>query len=85
MNNKSLGPFSEFRLNQVDGNPLDVLLQTKKRPRTPEYVTGREKKKRIVPLDKKLIESRYKTAMDTFGINTVQGVESLKINVRTRQ
>lgn len=81
MNNKSLGVFSELRLNQVDGNPLD-LLQTKKRPNEPQYITGRERKKRIVPLDKKLIDGRYKASMNTFGTNMAQGFESLQINVR---
>ncbi|KAI7873561.1 hypothetical protein K492DRAFT_175664 [Lichtheimia hyalospora FSU 10163] len=81
-NKESLGPFSRFRLNQVDSNPLDYSHKTSKRPHQEEYVKSREQKRRIVPIDKRLIQNRENDASDTFGAEVTAGIRRLDIHVK---
>lgn len=86
VNQKSQGFLVDFRLNQVDNHPLDFVSSKKRRgSRDADYVKTREQRRRIVPLDRTLIQGRYQQARDTFGNNVAQGVESLSIEVRRKK
>ncbi|KAI7855705.1 centromere protein Chl4/mis15/CENP-N [Circinella umbellata] len=81
----SLGPFKQFRQNQFDSNPLDLRELLTKRPyqEGEEYVKGRERRKRIVPLDRELIQGRYRQTIETFGLDVAQGLQNVEINLDT--
>lgn len=79
-NKESLGAFSRFRLNQVDANPLDYSLKSLKRPHQEEYVQSREQKRRIIPIDRQLVQSRENDASDTFGPEVTPGIRRLDIH-----
>ncbi|KAJ8654751.1 hypothetical protein O0I10_009642 [Lichtheimia ornata] len=81
-NKESLGAFSRFRLDQVDSNPLDYSHKTLKRPQREEYVKSREQKRRIIPINRQLIESREDDASDTFGPQVVEGIRRLDIHLK---
>ena len=82
-NKESLGAFSRFRLNQVDSNPLDYSHKTSKRPHQEEYVKSREQKRRVVPIDRQLIQNRENDASDTFGAEVAAGIRRLDIHAST--
>ncbi|KAI9268835.1 kinetochore protein CHL4 like-domain-containing protein [Phascolomyces articulosus] len=80
---KALGTFSRFLGNGYDSNPLDLREQLSKRPKEQEYVTGRERRRRIVPLDRELIQGRYRQTTETFGTQVVQGLNKAVIHMDT--
>ena len=80
----SLGPLEQFRQNQFDSNPLNLRELLTKRPyeEGEDYVQGRERRRRIVPLDRELIQGRYRQTSETFGLNVAQGLQNVEINVK---
>ncbi|KAI9496288.1 centromere protein Chl4/mis15/CENP-N [Zychaea mexicana] len=84
-NYNSLGPINQLRENEFDTNPLDLQKQLKKRSASEEaddaYVTGRERRRRVVPLNRDVLRNRYSQTRATFGTKVVQGLEKLNIHI----
>ncbi|KAG2220433.1 hypothetical protein INT45_000658 [Circinella minor] len=82
----SLGPLKQLRENEFDSNPLNLRDLLTKRPyqeEGEEYVKGRERRKRIVPLNRELIQGRYRQTIETFGLDVAQGLQNVEINMDT--
>ncbi|KAI8143310.1 hypothetical protein BJV82DRAFT_612290 [Fennellomyces sp. T-0311] len=82
----SLGAVSQLRLQSNDSNPLQLdspSSSSNKRPAEEPYVKGREQRRRIVPLDHEVLDSRMRHVADTFGVDVVQGVEKLELHMET--
>ncbi|KAI9019618.1 hypothetical protein CLU79DRAFT_704627 [Phycomyces nitens] len=73
---ESMGIFESYANNQVDPNPLDIHQKVIK-PDMPAYVSTMEEKRRIVPVDRTMINARYEQA-NALGIDP-PAIESLAI------
>lgn len=75
------GPWSQYRLNEVDANPL---APPSKWPSLDQhkYVKGREASRRIQPLDSSRVNERYKKVTTKFGNNPLIGPERFNVKVR---
>ncbi|CAM0142813.1 hypothetical protein VKS41_002623 [Umbelopsis sp. WA50703] len=75
------GPWSQYRLNEVDANPLappskwPTLEQNK-------YVSGREASRRIQPLASSAVNERLKVVKSKFGNSQLVGPERLFVKIR---
>jgi len=75
------GPWSQYRLNEVDANPLAPpskwpSLDQKK------YINGREASRRIQPLDSSVVNERYKKVTTKFGNDPLIGPERFNVKIR---
>ncbi|RUS22573.1 kinetochore protein CHL4 like-domain-containing protein [Jimgerdemannia flammicorona] len=83
----SQGPWSRYRLDQVDANPLDYHGKLK-RTRLGEETSGREEtyvleeeRDRIVPEEREVVEGRLAEVGEKFGWNVVNGVEKVDVKL----
>lgn len=75
------GSFKDFKIHDAQENPLDFE-QPKKRAKVANYVQTRDQTRRIVPVDRDLIEQRAAMERDLFHGSLTKGLKKIEIEVR---
>ncbi|CAO3663026.1 unnamed protein product [Umbelopsis ramanniana] len=77
----SQGPWSQYRLNEVDANPLAPPSKWPSQEPS-KYVTGREASRRIQPVDASVVNERARKVTAKFGNNRLIGPERFQVKIR---
>lgn len=78
----SQGPWSQYRLNEVDANPLAPPSKWPSQEPS-KYVTGREASRRIQPVDASVVNERARKVTAKFGNNPLIGPERFQVKAST--